>query len=243
MLDSLDPIGLDELAGAADLQTREDRKYIVPPELVDDLIGHLRDRARVLEVGGRREFRYATTYFDTAGFDFYLAAARSRPRRFKVRTRSYVDSELSMLEVKARNGRGRTVKHRLPYRFEDRGVLTRPGAGFVASITGMRDPGSRLRPVLSSRYRRRTLYLLEGSGRLTVDTGFCCEDSGGGTAALLDHVIVETKTTGKPGPADRLLWRSGHRPLKVSKYCTGLAVARGGLPANKWHRTIVTYLS
>ena len=55
---------------------------------------------------------------------------------------------------------------------------------------------------------------------------------------MLDAVVVETKSAGAPSAADRVLWRHGVRPTKVSKFCTGLAVIRPDLPANKWHRVI-----
>ncbi|MEZ5226629.1 MAG: hypothetical protein R2710_08130 [Acidimicrobiales bacterium] len=50
--------------------------------------------------------------------------------------------------------------------------------------------------------------------------------------------LIETKTTGKPCAVDRLLWQTGHRTTTISKYCTGLALARPELPANKWNRVL-----
>jgi hypothetical protein len=46
----------------------------------------------VLEIDGARSFAYDSTYFDTPDLDAYLLAATRRRRRFKVRTRTYVDS-------------------------------------------------------------------------------------------------------------------------------------------------------
>lgn len=40
---------------------------------------------------------------------------------------------------------------------------------------------------------------------------------------------------------DRLLWRQGIRPARISKYCVGLAALDPTLPANRWNRTLRRY--
>ena len=47
-------------------------------------------------------------------------------------------------------------------------------------------------------------------------------------------MIVETKSGSRPSRVDRLLWRHGHRPTRVSKFATGMAVLDPRLPANRW---------
>ena len=98
----LAPTTLEELNTAAGLLTRVDRKYLVGATTAQDVIDVLAERARVLDIDGRRSFSYASTYFDTPALDSYHRAARKRRRRFKIRTRSYLDSELTFLEVKTR---------------------------------------------------------------------------------------------------------------------------------------------
>ena len=89
--DSLAAVTLAELNAAASLLTRVDRKYLLPVHAAQDLVHALGD-AQVLQIGRRRSFAYASTYFDTPDLDSYYLAARGRRRRFKVRTRSYLDS-------------------------------------------------------------------------------------------------------------------------------------------------------
>ena len=98
----LAPIGLAELVERAALQTRVDRKYVVPLAAVGALLTALGSRARILEIDGQRSFRYESVYFDTPELTSYLLTARRRRRRFKVRTRTYVDSSECWLEVKTR---------------------------------------------------------------------------------------------------------------------------------------------
>ena len=122
-LDKLQPIGLDELNSDASLLTRKDRKYIMPVSMVRSLVEQ--DDLRVLEIDGLRSFRYESVYFDTPERVSYLAAAHKRRRRFKVRTRSYLDSGLCSLEVKTRERRGLTEKHRLSHNIGKRFVPDR----------------------------------------------------------------------------------------------------------------------
>jgi len=81
-------IPLSELVAGAALQTRTDRKYIVGAETVDELISRLSGGLRALAIDDRRVFSYESVYFDTPDLRCYHDAARRRPRRFKVRTRS-----------------------------------------------------------------------------------------------------------------------------------------------------------
>ena len=115
--DHLAPTSLAELNDAAGLLTRVDRKYLVPLERAQELVGGLSSEARVLEIDGRRRFSYASTYFDTPGLEAFMLTARKRRRRFKVRTRTYLDSGLCFLEVKTRGaGHHRQAAHGLPPR-------------------------------------------------------------------------------------------------------------------------------
>lgn len=51
-------------------------------------------------------------------------------------------------------------------------------------------------------------------------------------------MLLESKTAGRPAPVDLLLWRLGHRPTAISKYCVGLALLNPNLPANRWNRCL-----
>ncbi len=241
-LETAPAVGLAELDAAAALQTRVDRKYVLTVAEARRLLAALAPAARVLEIDGLRDFRYASTYFDTPDLETYRLAAYRRRRRYKVRTRTYLDSGTCFLEVKTRAARGVTVKHRTVH---DQAAALGRGGGFVADrltaagVVGV-DP-ERLAPALASRYQRTTLLLPDA--RLTVDTGLVWTLLTPGRtvpaeATLAGVVIVETKTGSAPSSADRLLWQARHRPDRISKYATGVAVLRGDLPDTRWRRTL-----
>ena len=239
-VDRLTPISLDELVARASLQTRVDRKYLVPATAVDALLTDVAPHVQVLQIGTLRTFAYESVYFDTADLLTYHLAAHRRRRRFKVRTRTYLDSAQCWLEVKTRGARGATVKNRLPYD-PDRAADLRPGGWYVetvladAGIHGV-DAGT-LHPVLLTRYLRTTLFLPASSSRVTIDTHLTWDD--GEHLVTVPHLaVVETKTGSCASPLDRMLWASGARPVRISKYATGLAALRPDLPATRWRRTL-----
>ncbi|MCG7284363.1 polyphosphate polymerase domain-containing protein [Cellulomonas sp. ACRRI] len=240
----LPAIGLDELQETAALQTRVDRKYVLPLAAVPDLVAALPAGARRLVIGDRDAFGYESVYFDTPGLDaFHLAAGRRR-RRYKVRTRTYTDTGGCWLEVKTRGPRGTTVKDRREHDVRERAEVG-DALGFVVDTLrahGVHLPDAAagdellLAPTLTTQYHRRTLYLPDGA-RLTVDTGL--EWIGARSAAAVpEHAVVETKSVGGASVADRALWALGHRPSRISKYATGLVVLDPALGGRPWRRTL-----
>ena len=108
-----EPIGLAELERRAALMRRVDRKYLLDREQLDELLERAPRDCRVLQIDGRTRFRYRSTYYDSPELASYRAAALGRRRRWKVRTRDYLDTGSSFLEVKTRATR-QSDKHRIP---------------------------------------------------------------------------------------------------------------------------------
>ncbi len=237
----LPSISLADLNEAASLQRRVDRKYIVSQGQLMLMVEALATRLAALEIGGRRAFAYESVYFDTPEFESYLSAAYRRRTRFKVRTRSYLDSGSTMLEVKTRGLRNETVKTRQEYSFDSRDAVLAKSHGFIDQATGRPGLAAQLVPVLTTTYKRTTLVDLDDIARLTIDAGLRCVDWRGSEVGLHGNFVVETKSTGHPSAADRWLWSKGIRPTKISKFGTSLAALNPDLPSNKWHRTINRY--
>ena len=242
-LGGLPAIDLATLDDAASLLDRVDRKYVVPTEVVDQLLADLAgtdEDWRVLEIDGERSFGYRSVYFDDARLSTYRAHLQRRRRRYKVRVRRYTDSDLCMLEVKRKGLRGRTEKLRRPHASGAQADLGLTGWEFVAeALDGYLPPPDRdLSPVLVTANRRTTLASVQGGARVTLDTDLTC--GWGATRARLRPglVLVESKVAHRSSSVDRLLRSYGHRPVRLSKFCVGVASLEPDLPSNPWRRTM-----
>ena len=235
--DAIDLAGLDL---CAQLLTRKDRKYIVDAVVLAPLLALLPEGSRALETPFGRWSRYESVYFDTPAFDSFHLAATRRRGRFKVRTRRYLDPGMSMVEVKTKDRRGRTVKERT--------ALDEHTADLVGAVRRFAresepvDPfAADLGPGLTTTYRRATLVLADPAARVTIDADYLATDPDGAATGLREELIVETKTNGAPCAMDRLLWRAGHRPVRFSKYSTAMAALHHDLPHNRWNRVLVDH--
>jgi hypothetical protein len=83
-----------------------------------------------------------------------------------------------------------------------------------------------------------TLLETATNSRVTIDTDLTCIHPAGHIATTPGMAVIETKSTGSACLTDHLLWAAHHRPVKISKYGTGLAATDSSLPSNKWHRVL-----
>lgn len=242
IIDAMPSISLAELESEAAFLTRRDRKYLVPACALGALLARIDETTRVLEIEGQRAFGYMTPYFDTDKFASYLGATRCRPHRFKVRTRLYTNSGRCQLEVKVRDGRGRTVKHRIDHDAALLGELTDADRAWLYAFAQIGPHAEQLHHCITTHYRRITLVLPDAAGRVTIDRDLAFALPDGRGSALPSYGIIETKGPGHATALDRLLWSRGYRPVPFSKFAIGLSLLTPGLPANRWHR-LRTYLA
>ena len=231
-------IDLSAVERAAALHDRVDVKYVVPVAAFEALATRLLDTHAVLESDGRRAFAYRTTYFDTDELDAYRAHLQRRRRRYKCRSREYVDSGLCAFEVKLKGPRGRTVKHRMAYERARRDELSAPALAFVRECVERaygRRPDGELRPALAVAYTRVTLVAPELRERLTCDFEVVFSAPDGTSGRLHDGtVILESKSVRGGALAERVLRELGARPEPVcSKYCLGIGYTHADVKRNR----------
>ena len=215
------PISLAEMDRVA-LMSRIDTKYVLPLSRLSVLLAGLEDGYRVLEVEGVRLNRYRTLYFDTENLDLYALHHAGRSERYKVRSRCYLDSGASFLEVKRRTNKGRTVKERIGTEaFLTR--LTPEASRFVQSLAP--SGGRPLLPTLWNEFSRITLVSERRPERVTIDVNLRFK-GGGGSVALAGVVIAEVKQEergSKSGMSAAMRAMAVHA-MAFSKYCIGAAM-------------------
>jgi len=221
-LAAFDPISLEEL-GASALMNRVETKFILSVRQLPELLEQLHADYSVLEVSGKRISSYQTAYLDTEALHCYHEHHRQRKKRYKLRLRKYVDSNLNFLELKRRDN-GRTDKGRM--RLEsDEAQLGDTGADFLRRSEI--DP-SGWKQKLLNRYQRITLVSKHQAERVTLDVNI--EFSHDGVDEQLgDLVILELKQhkASRKTAVYKVLRRQQIRPLNISKYCIGLIKTHG----------------
>lgn len=238
-LADLRPMSLAEINERAALVTRTCRKYLVPADLMPSLFAGARGRFGVLTIGGRRDFRYSSTYLDTPGLRTFHDHRQGRRVRFKARTRTYVDTGTSMFEIKLKGARGVTDKTRMAHTgpLDQLTPATRRFLDDALRAYGV-DPPDVLVASAVTDYRRTTVVSLSGEERVTVDTDLVGYRGGWSVRMRPDVVLLEVKTRGGLTATERRLHEFGFRETRFTKYGATLATLEPGLRGNRWHRAM-----
>jgi VTC domain len=225
-LESLGLISLPEVLAAAPATTRVDRKYLVPLERGEEFLAQLPTSLRLLSVDNRLTTSYRSTYFDTADLLTCRAHIQGRRRRWKARSRLYVEDGLCRLEVKVRDGSGLTRKFFHPTTPDTYGQMD--GVAAVCFQNELRIHGVTeavvLEPAVEVSYERATLADPDTGTRVTIDLGIRATRHQQSVEVDPGYLIVETKGGRVPGVADQLLKQLGARPVSFSKYAASASL-------------------
>ncbi len=225
-LEALAPISLEEMDGIK-LMNRIDTKYLTDEST---LLRILADAAaagyRVLVTEDMRISPYDSVYYDTAGLRMFCDHHNRRLVRQKVRTRSYVNSGDTFLEIKRKNNKGRTKKKRLRIPSDELMDFRADTVActYLAGHSWFSAPD--LSPVLETLFHRITLVNPALTERLTIDTQLCFKNfrTGKGTT-LQDAVIIELKQDGRADSRMKnILLDLRVKPVRVSKYCIAVTL-------------------
>ncbi len=240
-LDRFDPVGLDELNAHAAALHRMDRKYLVSRADAATVLEQLIGSHRILRIGERLTTSYRSTYFDTDDLAACRHHLQRRRRRWKVRSRLYLEDQRCQLEVKTTSARGMTMKTISPTASTAYGRLDDGGAAFVdATLREQRlgPVGDLLHPTVEVTYERATLTDLGSGVRVTIDSGVESHGRAGRVWLDPDVLVIETKGHLRAGLADRALLDVGVRPRRFSKYVSAASVLHGELRDNDVRRML-----
>ncbi|MFZ6026306.1 MAG: polyphosphate polymerase domain-containing protein [Chloroflexota bacterium] len=223
------PISLQQMDAVA-LLDRTDTKFVMSVEQLLKALATLRPDYRMLSIHGQRLSHYRTLYFDTADFALYHAHVNGRAERYKVRSREYIDSSLSFLEVKHKTRKGRTIKDRIR---TDQPVMqiTADSGRWLHRVFPL--DGGTLEAKLWNTFTRITLVSKQYCERVTLDLdiAFHTEQR---TARLNGVAIAEVKmdASGQDSPFLAQMRAQRLRPRGFSKYCMGVSLLYDGVKKN-----------
>jgi len=226
------------------LMNRIDTKYAVPRTVLPSLLEAAREDYFVQEIDGKRIATYDTMYYDTESLDMYVRHHDRQLVRQKIRVRQYVDSNLTFLEIKRKNNKGRTKKKRISVPgFAITGETFGEGKRSMWSVEDFIAAKSRyewaeLSPHLWTKFHRITLVNKAKTERLTIDMDLVWDNVVSGEKKTFEElVIIELKRDGRGGTGyglREILQSMRIHPLKISKYCIGTALTTPGIKKNRF---------
>jgi hypothetical protein len=221
LLDEFEPIGLAQMDAVA-LLDRTDTKYVMQSSQLYTALAALSADYQVLAIDDVRMHPYRTLYFDTDDFALYMRHHAGREHRFKVRSRQYVDSHRSYLEVKIKTNKDRTSKKRIETGDLVTGWTPEIGLFVDACVPLNTYP---LEPKLWNSFVRVTLVSKHEPERLTLDLDLRFDD-GRQSIDLPGVAIAEVKQEGINRSSDfvRQMRTMAIHASGFSKYCIGTAL-------------------
>ncbi len=225
-LQALRPITLPEM-DSIKLMNRIDSKYLTTEAMLLRILSAAAAAGyRVLVTEDMRISPYDSVYFDTAGLKMFYDHHNRRLVRQKVRTRSYMNSGTTFLEIKRKNNKGRTKKKRIAIPVTELMDFQAdaPACEYLASHSWFR--AGDLSPAVETLFHRITLVNPALTERLTIDTRLCFKNfRSGKETSLQDAVIIELKQDGRAASQMKnILLDLRVKPLRVSKYCIALTL-------------------
>ncbi len=231
-LAQLPPISLDEMSGIK-LMNRTDTKFVTNKRKLARLLEMAQGQYYAQQIEGSRIANYRTVYWDTPEYRFFLEHHNGRAPRQKIRVRTYLDSDLTFLEVKTKNNHGRTKKKRITVPDHDRNdIVEAGGSDFTLKLTGETFDG--INPTVQNRFQRITLVNKGKTERLTIDFNVSFHNFETDTDAETGElVIIELKRDGNVySPVLDILRRLRIKPSGFSKYCIGSVMTNEHLKHN-----------
>lgn len=216
-----DPISLKEMDAVA-LLNRVDTKFVMSTGQLLAAVSEVRSNYWILEVNGQRLNHYRTLYFDTPDFQFFHDHVNGNAERYKVRSREYIDSQSSFLEVKHKTRKNRTIKNRIPTQKQIIRI-TPESNNWLSGI--MPVDGNDLEPKLWNAFTRLTLVSKQFNERVTLDIDLMVY-AADRVARLTGLAIAEVKMAMGNGDTPFLQQMRSRRihAQGFSKYSIGVAM-------------------
>ena len=232
LLSRLKPITLEQMSGIR-LMNRTDTKFVTSKENLVRLLAMAQGKYYAQCIDGSMVARYMTTYWDTPDHIFYLEHHNGHAPRQKVRVRTYMDSDITFLEVKTKNNHGRTKKKRVEVPCQQ----IEAAGGNEEFLQGLVHRGvDDMHPTVRNQFKRITLVNYGKTERLTIDFDVQFHNMETGCdAATGNLVIIELKRDGNVfSPVLDILRELRVKPSGFSKYCMGMAMTDDTLRQNRF---------
>jgi len=224
-LKQLTPVSLDQIQ-KVELMHRKDTKYLFHINQLGALLSGIKQHYKILTIDKKRIFSYQSHYYDTNDFAMYLQQHNGKSNRYKVRSRTYLDSRQSFIEVKYKSNKEHT--------FKERARLGKTNmAAFVEAHTPYKFADLSIKLVVN--FSRTTLVDNELTERITIDTGLLYR-ANDKVYHFPELVILEIKQERGQSHSKINQWLLNMRirQAKISKYSLGITMHYNTLKQNRF---------
>jgi hypothetical protein len=235
ILEQMQTISLDEM-GNIRLMDRIDSKYLAPVVLLPQLLEEMLPYFKVQVTDGIRISPYCTQYLDTPALEMFVMHQNGKLNRQKIRIRSYLESNISFLEVKNKNNKGRTHKKRIPiecshldsiHDLKEQKQFLEENSLFDTNI---------LQPALANDFKRITLVNNKSTERITIDVNLSFSNySTGNKKTINELMVLELKQDGwQHSDFKDILNQFRIKKISFSKYCMGTVLTNPDIKHNRF---------
>ena len=217
---------------------RNDTKFMTNYSTLLKLLEMTTSEYYAQELNGDRVNPYLTTYWDTPAHLFYMSHHDGHYPRKKVRVRTYLESDITFLEVKKKNNHGRTTKTRIQVPAQDE-LAESQVSTFLEKKVGM--DLEEMKPVIQNRFDRITLVNKGKTERLTIDFNIRFENLETGVESGTGNlVIIELKRDGNVySPVKEMLRKLRIKQDGFSKYCIGVVMTNPDIKQNMFKARMI----
>ena len=231
IIGSFSPISLDEMDGVK-LMNRTDTKFAFKLDTLPVLLEKMQSYYRVLSIKDKLIHNYKSLYYDTIDRKFYLDHHNRRVNRNKIRFREYVGSDLTFLEIKRKNNKGRTIKKRIKVpKISDK--LTLEQKQYINKIVGQ-DINVEAKQWIN--FSRITFVHKVQKERLTIDIDltFNNKESSGDLKKIVIAEVKQERMSRSLSDFMKIAKELHILPIRISKYCMSTLELNPKLKQNRF---------
>lgn len=222
ILNKFQPVNLENIDDYL-FRKRYDTKFVFPLRLLEKILKEISSNYKILKVEKKFIQDYYSLYFDNTEFKFYLDHHNQKLNRYKVRFRSYRETDSCFVEIKFKDNKYQTKKWRVRI---DNSAFRNGNMGereieFTKALLNF-DPGLLIPRFLIS-YLRITLFHKTLKEKITLDTNLAFHKNGE-KKGFPDLIIAEVKQKKINNNSEMIKTLRNFRitPLRFSKYCFGV---------------------
>ena len=214
------------------LMNRTDTKFAFKLDTLPVLLEKMQSFYRVLSIKDKLIHHYKSLYYDTIDRKFYLDHHNRRVNRNKIRFREYVGSDLTFLEIKRKNNKGRTIKKRIKVpKISDK--LTLEQKQYINKIVGQ-DINVEAKQWIN--FSRITFVHKVQKERLTIDIDltFNNKESSGDLKKIVIAEVKQERMSRSLSDFMKIAKELHILPIRISKYCMSTLELNPKLKQNRF---------